>query len=439
MIMRKKNDLLRVKYFVVFAFVILLTTAACKKENNKIPILLTINSINTEHKTATIKGEITDIGHGVVTHGHCWSRDSMPTVDDQASVFGELKQPGEFTTQVSNLQAGVYYARAYASDGNSIYYSNNQKFEIQPYKDVWKTSGELPALKRLGAVAFAIGTKVYIGTGDAGQDLQDDFWEYDLVTQTWAQKMFVPGDGDKSGKRKDAVGFAIRGKGYVGLGENVTGFLNDFWEYDPTQDDWDRMSDFGGGHRTKATAFVLNNLGYIVGGNGGYYNDILKNDAWQYDPTAEGSPRVAWLKINDMKLEPVCNAVAFTMDGKGFVGLGRTTDGLSKEFSFYDPQDGNWQEFIYEFPGTPRKDAVGFGFDTTAYVGLGIDENGYTKDFYSLHLYDNWEKLNDFSGSARHGAIAVKVLENMNIGYVGLGLDANGKQRDFFIYYPPTF
>src|SRR4030042_1121939 len=48
--------------------------------------------------------------------------------------------------------------------------------------------------------------------------------------------------------RSDAVAFAIGTKGYVGTGYNAEDErLKDFWEYDPDQNTWNQNADFPGG------------------------------------------------------------------------------------------------------------------------------------------------------------------------------------------------
>ena len=56
-----------------------------------------------------------------------------------------------------------------------------------------------------------------------------DFWEYDPALNTWTQKADYGGTG-----RKNAVGFYIGSKGYIGTGWDGMGdsYDKDFWEYD---------------------------------------------------------------------------------------------------------------------------------------------------------------------------------------------------------------
>ena len=87
-------------------------------------------------------------------------------------------------------------------------------------------------IARKEAVGFAIGTKGYIGTGVGGTiatpAYYSDFWEYDSAANTWTQKAdFGVNDSPVTPAlvRASAVGFAIGTKGYVGTGYDGTTIL----------------------------------------------------------------------------------------------------------------------------------------------------------------------------------------------------------------------
>ena len=80
----------------------------------------------------------------------------------------------------------------------------------------WTKKADFGGAARTGAAGFVIGTKGYIGTGNANTDL----WEWDQSTNVWMQKASQGGLGFSN-----AVGFAIGTKGYIGTGRaggNVT-------------------------------------------------------------------------------------------------------------------------------------------------------------------------------------------------------------------------
>ena len=60
------------------------------------------------------------------------------------------------------------------------------------------------------AVGFSIGSKGYLSVGSY---VKDNFWEYDVMTNTWSQKADF-----KGGPRTYSCGFNIGEKGYIGTG-----------------------------------------------------------------------------------------------------------------------------------------------------------------------------------------------------------------------------
>lgn len=67
--------------------------------------------------------------------------------------------------------------------------------------------------------------------------------------------------------RSNGVGFAVDGKGYIGLGINFITPLQDFWQYDATAGAWTQKANYGGGKRYRAAAFVIGNKAYVGTGN----------------------------------------------------------------------------------------------------------------------------------------------------------------------------
>ena len=135
----------------------------------------------------------------------------------------------------------------------------------------WTQKADLTGGKRYEAVGFSINGKGYIGTG-IDLTRKKDFWEYDPATDTWAQKADVGGAA-----RNLAVGFSIGNKGYSGTGTGDDGKKRDFWEYDPVTNTWTQKADFGGDARTAAVGFSIGNKGYIGTGDGGGFKKDFGN------------------------------------------------------------------------------------------------------------------------------------------------------------------
>ncbi|HEU4574718.1 MAG TPA: kelch repeat-containing protein, partial [Chitinophagaceae bacterium] len=210
--------------------------------------------------------------------------------------------------------------------------------------------------ERAYAVGFSINGKGYIGTGSG---YLNDFWEYDPVTNVWTQKANVGGMG-----RREAVGFSMNGKGYVGTGFGYDGsfhFLNDFWEYDPVTNVWTQKANFGGAARTGAVGFSINGKGYIgTGYNGTYFKDF-----WEYDPTTN-----LWTRKADFPGTARDEAVGFSINAKGYLGTGGDASFNYNDFWEYDPSANSWNQKAF-LPSYSRAGAVGFSINNKGYMGTG--------------------------------------------------------------------
>ena len=132
-------------------------------------------------------------------------------------------------------------------------------WEWDQVTNVWTRKADFPGQGRSAAAAFVIGNRGYVGTGDYSLDLLADFWEYDQQTDRWTRKVDFAGN-----PRSQAVGFAIGAKGYLGAGNHGfamgDGINQDFWEYDQVTDKWNL---FG---TVAATGYIW--AGGSSGGNG---------------------------------------------------------------------------------------------------------------------------------------------------------------------------
>ncbi len=200
--------------------------------------------------------------------------------------------------------------------GFELWGTSTQIFEYDFATGFWSTLTSFSNLRDF-PTAVSIGDKAYFGLGEFDNTKYKDWYEYDLALDFWNQLSDYPGTGNRG-----LIAFSIGDKGYVGLGA-ITGSTPaaDFWEYDPANDTWTRKADFPGGWRDEAVAFVIGNRGYVGTGKGASVvgQGNLKNDLWEYNPFTD-----SWTQMADMPAAKRCNAVAFAIDGKGYVGTGGT-------------------------------------------------------------------------------------------------------------------
>ena len=138
---------------------------------------------------------------------------------------------------------------------------------------------DFPGTPRIRSSYFVIGDTGFagLGQGEFFGSLYNDFWKFDLESESWSQAADFPG------QMVSRVGITSRGKGYVltGLDENES--INPgFWEYDPLIDEWTKLADFGRGDGDAHVGFVLN--GVIYGGLGNDMDGNPRQEFWRYIP-----------------------------------------------------------------------------------------------------------------------------------------------------------
>ena len=119
---------------------------------------------------------------------------------------------------------------------------------------------------RRSAASFALNGKGSVTTGAIKDEPRylADTWEYDPQTNSWTQK-----DDFAGGIRYGALGFAIKGYGYVGTGRDADNYLKDFYRFDPSASagsQWTVVNGFGGFKRYYASSFIINDEAYILCG-----------------------------------------------------------------------------------------------------------------------------------------------------------------------------
>lgn len=105
-----------------------------------------------------VAGSVTDDGGLDVTErGFCWSTESEPTIDDNKVSCGT--GTGRYVKEITGLDTGRCYLKAFATNQNGISYGNEFIVEIgsgviegHPYIDLGLPSGTLWALHNVGAI-----------------------------------------------------------------------------------------------------------------------------------------------------------------------------------------------------------------------------------------------------------------------------------------------
>jgi N-acetylneuraminic acid mutarotase len=277
----------------------------------------------------------------------------------------------------------------------------------------WTNKTGYPGSFMILVTSFRVGNKLYMGLGQADNGNLPEFWQYDVLANTWTQKADfpntpVPGHG---------VGFAIGDKGYVIMQDNNLGYAQ-LWEYDTLSDKWTVKGISPAGVQTGAPAFTIDNFGYFgpIGSNG-------SGQFWQYNPAAN-----SWTKKADFPGLNSTFPASFVVGHYGYVGTGISNYDLAtatKEFYCYDPSSDTWTRKA-DFAGVVRSSAMGFSVGNYGYLGAGVSASvAGLQDFWQYNpVTDAWVQVNDFSGGLRGSGIA---FSGDTQGFVGYG---NGPLHD---------
>lgn len=282
----------------------------------------------------------------------------------------------------------------------------------------WRRLNDFPGAARSSPVVFATETHGYMGTGHDGNKLSD-FWRYNPSADDWTRisDFTIP-------ELYFASGFAIGDRGYVTLGKVGDNYYRAVTRYSPDTDTWEFMSNKpGDGSSMKSPVFVIHGKAYVP----------AAGEMYEYDPVMN-----TWSKkVYPTDLFYFGSGVAFSIGNKGYMGIGwiHNFGEVTHRLYEYDPVIDFWRR-VADFPGVPRTNAVFFTLpDGKAYVGLGITGDGkYLKDMWSFDPVANiWTRMDDFPGSARYSAVAFSVGSK---AYIGFGFD--GQHRNDLWEFSPV-
>ncbi len=240
---------------------------------------------------------------------------------------------------------------------------------------------------------------------------------FGVSMSSFAQDSWVQRDSINGSPKSSGAVFALNDDAYFLTGLDEFGFKRSMYSYDVSQDDWDDELSLGGDagdglNRGSAIAFSVGGFGFCGLGTGSadYFKDI-----WKFDPVAN-----VWTQMADFEGTARREAVVFTVDDNAFVGTGQDANGLTNDFWQFDYEFNNWIQ-IADFPGTARRDAVSVSMGGQGYVGTGIDASTYKSDFWAYFpLTDTWEQKADFPGTPRHGSVGFGLFPT---AFIALGED----------------
>ncbi len=218
------------------------------------------------------------------------------------------------------------------------------KEEIKPSvpQGNWE-KGRAPSIEaRNEPVIFTVNEEICLGLGHYNAlwpQHFNQFVNFDLKSGWNPNKHLPPFPGKGRG---EAVAFTIGHKAYVGLGytfystdDPSAGYFTDFWVYDSQEKTWTRLPyDFPGVPRQQVVAFSLNGKGYV--GSGLSAERKILGDFYEFDPPT------GWKRIADID-ERRYGATAFVANGTAYVCLGKTENGYIRHVTKFIPETKTWK------------------------------------------------------------------------------------------------
>ncbi len=245
--------------------------------------------------------------------------------------------------------------------------------------DTWGTLPDFPGAARSFSYGTSRGTKAYVGFGGADGVAYDDLWEYDTETETWTQLTDCP-----CAARYHPAFIQLDDKIYVGLGNNSAN-LKDWWEYDIPTDTWTEKDDLPGPPRHHPFYFGIDSIAYVGFGHGNSIEDTLQiyNDFYQFDPSTD-----EWTQLTDFPGEGRVAGTQFDYNGKGYIlsGDGDNHSFMEEgEFWEYEPQIDEWTQ-LTSHPGSSRWAPGNFVIDNYVYFMCGLSDVQLESDMMRFEL-----------------------------------------------------
>jgi len=295
----------------------------------------------------------------------------------------DLLQSGNWVTS-SESDASARFQAATFTIGDTAYIGTGydgtnrlQDFWSYDTLNHWRQIANFQGVGRNAAVGFTVGSKGYVTTGTDGYNKFKDTWEYSPSTNKWVQKADFAGTA-----RYAACAFGIDSLGYVTCGFDNS-YLKDLWKFSPSSNTWTQIQSLGGAKRYAATAFVYKKQAYIVTGIGSGGSNV--NDFWKFNPATNSWTELR--KITNVSTDTYDDdytditrnsAVSLVMGDEAYLTLG-LIGGYSQKTWQYDFATDLWTRKT-SFERSAREGAVAFTINGRGFVSMGKSSSYYFDD-----------------------------------------------------------
>lgn len=272
-----------------------------------------------------------------------------------------------------------YVALGRSFDGKST----NNCWQYDPTLDTWTKKTNFPDTARVKAVAVVVNGKAYVGLGynlDKADGIRNDpgllrgFWMYDPELDSWTQKSNFP-----TYATDGCVSFVINNDIYIGGGFHGEGLTRIMWKYNTLTNQWKQINNLPASCR--AVAVCCSDSMHVFYGTG-FDNGINENDWWEYAPKTD-----TWAQKKSMPDNGRANAVALNINNRYFVMTGRHFGGdltgghVFSDIVEYDSNRDVWYK-RGNLPASGRENAIAFTINGKGYIGLGENDTNAMNDLW---------------------------------------------------------
>ncbi|HZK07592.1 MAG TPA: kelch repeat-containing protein [Bacteroidales bacterium] len=446
------------KAVLFFTLLCLVLFQSCQKEaeirEKDYPYLITTEVSDITNTSVVFNGKIISTGNEeIIEYGFLWDT-SEPEIETANKIA--LNNPaniGSYSAKISSnlIKDTEQLVRAYLKTNNLLVYGNTIKFtsngglpaeitEIIPLKG-YSSSKAVIKGNNFGndknEVAIYFGDKTVPVDSCSNNrivfrvpDIDTDIEEYITISiynkqvksnhkfrafTYWKKTYNMSGNS-----RFGATAFSLNNVGYVCFGKQPYGDeFNDLFALNPETNSWSRKADFPGNPRAFSVACVIENIAYLGFGSGG---DTYYHDLWSYETETD-----KWTKVlEDDRIKTHSDAY-FVLNNELYI--------FSQGGSYkYSPASNEFTE-IDRFPGDYRFFTSGVNCDGLGYLIAGQRPgNKLLKDLWCYDPTSNtWTKKADLPGSNRDGIACFAISNKI---YAGLGGIWGGEHLDFYEYSP---
>lgn len=263
---------------------------------------------------------------------------------DPMSGWNLISSGGQNLGIRTRLAGFVIDGKGYAGFGCNCDNIFNDFYEFDPSTKTWTRLANTSLGFRQSPISFSIANNGYVGNGRhfsincndncnpinicVEPEVPKHFFQFDPISSSaWSTQTFWDIDQFQDPFSSPPTIFSIGSKAYVGFSiVNSANPTNDFWEFDP-ETGWRKIASFPGRARVEGTAFVIRDKAYVGLGEVSFFGGVALSDVYEFDPQSEDDP---WKKVANFPGTGIIGATSFSVNGRGYAGLGETIDNTTR-------------------------------------------------------------------------------------------------------------